>query len=259
MLKRVITAIVGIPILLYIVFAGDWVFAVAICALAILGVFEYSRMIKAKNLKFCPTIYAFPFVYVYLLYIGNSQLATQAIIGLVLFVLARQLMHYPQFDMMSLGASLAAGLYPTLLLGNLLLLRLEAGIGLTLHTMLCIMAYDTAAYFIGVKYGKRRPWPLISPKKSIEGSLGGFVGSLAVAFAATHFLSLSVWQALLIGIGTGIVGQAGDLAESALKRYAGLKDSGALLPGHGGVLDRFDSLMFAATFVYWLWLTTILR
>ena len=258
MLKRILTAVVGIPILLYIVYTGGGLFALAVLALAIVGIHEYSLMIEAKGISFCPIVYLYPVLYLYPLFAGRTELALQVTIGFVLVTLTRQLLFYPKFNMLSVGVSLTAGLYPTLLLGNLFLLRAEAGLGLTLVTIVGIMAYDSLAYFAGVRFGKRRPWPM-SPKKSVEGTIGGFVGSITVALLATRYMDLAVWQAVVVGIGIGVVGQIGDLAESALKRYAGVKDSGTLLPGHGGVLDRFDSLMFAASFVYWLWAATILR
>lgn len=259
MLSRILTAIIGIPILLYVVFTGGALFLATVCAFALIGIYEYSRMIQAKNIGFCPIVYAFPFLYMAPLYYNRPDLSLQMTVAFVLVVLARQLWRFPEFNMVSVGASLTAGIYPTLLLGNVYLLRVHAGLGLTLVTMLGIMAYDTMAYFIGVKFGKRRPWPLISPKKSVEGVLGGFTGSLTVAVIATQYVGIALWQSVVIGLGIGLMGQVGDLAESAVKRYAGVKDSGKLLPGHGGVLDRFDSLMFAASFVYWLWTAFILR
>jgi len=259
LLNRILTAVVGIPILLYLVFAGGAPFAFTILLFSVIGIFEYSRLIEAKGLRFCPVVYIFPVGYIAALSLGRKELALQVVIALVLYVLARQLLRFPEYNMMSVGVSLTAALYPTLLLGNVYLLRSEAGLGLTLVTMLAIMAYDTLAYFVGISLGRRRPWHNISPKKSIEGALGGFIGSIGLALAATRYIDLTLMQALIIGIGVGGLGQVGDLAESAIKRYAGVKDSGNLLPGHGGVLDRFDSLMYAGSFVYWLYLATILR
>ncbi len=111
---------------------------------------------------------------------------------------------------------------------------------------------DTAAYHAGVSWGKHKLFPRVSPSKTWEGAIAGFIVAIAVALTAQiFFLSyLSIGNALIIGLIVGIFGQAGDLAESLLKRDAGVKDSSSIIPGHGGILDRFDSLIFVSPLVY---------
>lgn len=116
-----------------------------------------------------------------------------------------------------------------------------------------IWASDIGAYYVGTAYGRRRLYEKISPKKSIEGLLGGAAASMAVALLCKFWLvgSLGWLEALLVGCALALVGTVGDLAESLLKRSIGVKDSGAIIPGHGGILDRLDSLMFAAPALYY--------
>ncbi len=122
-----------------------------------------------------------------------------------------------------------------------------------LFVLVVIWASDTVAYFVGRAIGKHPFAPHLSPKKTWEGSIAGFASSIAVAFAFTHFLSVPL--TLLLGAAAlgNIAGQAGDLLESAYKRSAGVKDSGSLLPGHGGVLDRIDALILAIPVVWYYW------
>jgi len=110
---------------------------------------------------------------------------------------------------------------------------------------------DTFAYFAGSFFGRRKLCPAISPKKTVEGFLGGLVGTTAVVAALGCALGFSVPLMALLGVLLALTATVGDLAESVIKRYAGVKDSGRLIPGHGGVLDRFDSVMFTAPFVYY--------
>jgi phosphatidate cytidylyltransferase len=107
---------------------------------------------------------------------------------------------------------------------------------------------DTAAYFVGLSFGKHKLFPRISPKKSWEGAIGGVVGSTAAFVGMSKLLLPGVPLNMAVGCGVviGIIGPIGDLAESLLKRDAVVKDSGGILPGHGGVFDRFDSMLFAA-------------
>jgi phosphatidate cytidylyltransferase len=114
--------------------------------------------------------------------------------------------------------------------------------------LIIVMSGDTAAYYAGRTLGKRKLYPKVSPNKTIEGSLGGLVGSLAGVFIArvTFFPQLSVADSIVLPLLLGMLGQLGDLFESMLKRSFGVKDSGTIVPGHGGILDRLDSILFAA-------------
>lgn len=145
-------------------------------------------------------------------------------------------------------------LYVPLLLGHLALLRaLPAGREWVFLVLLLVMASDTAAYFTGVSLGRRKLYPAISPNKSVEGAVGGLAGSVAGAFLARFwfFPALTAVDCLCLGLGLGVLAQLGDLFESMLKRSFGVKDSGTLIPGHGGILDRLDSLLFAFAPAYY--------
>lgn len=135
-------------------------------------------------------------------------------------------------------------------------MMLENGRILIWYVILGAFASDTFAYFIGCKFGKNKLCPTISPKKTVEGSLGGVLGVILSYVVLTTIgniyfnFNMNVVYWILIAIVASIVGQMGDLTASAIKRYCGIKDFGNLIPGHGGILDRFDSLMFVAPIVY---------
>lgn len=253
MLTRVLTGLVGLPIFLVALHEGALPMTVLTMVLAIIAVAEMQNLLRAKGIATSSLVYWFPILYLWAVHIGSVMLGLQLVVALCAGLLARQLITFPAFSLAEVGASLLAALYPSLLLGNLLLLRAEAGMMWAFAAVVGVWAYDSFAYLIGVQFGRLRPWRDISPKKSVEGALGGLIGSVLV-FAVVHgYLRLALFGAVSLGLLVGVVGQLGDLAESALKRYVGVKDSGTLLPGHGGVLDRFDSLMFSATAVYWVW------
>ncbi len=144
----------------------------------------------------------------------------------------------------------------------------QPGLAYVWASLFIIWATDVFAYYAGKRFGKTPLYPQVSPKKTVEGALGGFVASIIIAmlviFAADNYLFASqpfggaLWQAPLLGAVLSIGAQLGDLSESLLKRDAGLKDSGAMIPGHGGVLDRGDSLIFAgAISYYWVCLVVL--
>lgn len=134
-----------------------------------------------------------------------------------------------------------------------LLDQLETGHIFIWTVVLSAFGSDICAYFTGMLWGKRKLAPVLSPKKTVEGSIGGIIGAgiLCLIFGLI-FARAYLWQCLLIGIVGGAVSQAGDLTASAFKRKMGIKDYGKLIPGHGGIMDRFDSVIFVAPFVYYL-------
>ena len=167
-----------------------------------------------------------------------------------------------------LAATLAGVVYPTALLATLTAIRLDVAAGLpaaepvwaTLAVFLLVALADTAAYYTGRAVGTTPLAPSVSPKKTREGAAGGVVGAMAGAWALGAFAlpSVPLWAMLALGVVAGVVSPLGDLAESRMKRAAGVKDSGTLLPGHGGFLDRLDALLVAAPLAYVL-LTLALR
>lgn len=145
-------------------------------------------------------------------------------------------------------------LYPAGFLFHAPLLRNQPqGMEWVLFLLLITFATDTSAYFVGRAVGKRPLAPAISPSKTWEGAIGGIIGAVGVSIAASFALNLNVLliETIVLGMLIGIVGQFGDLAESRLKRIASIKDSGWLIPGHGGILDRLDSIVFNIILVYY--------
>jgi phosphatidate cytidylyltransferase len=131
----------------------------------------------------------------------------------------------------------------------------DIGLAVVILILFLIWATDSGAYFIGKNFGRHRPWPEISPKKTIEGFVGGLVAAFIVGFIfeAVYpvFESYLIMSAFIVV--TSIFGQLGDLVESALKRHYAVKDSGNILPGHGGILDRFDSLIFVMPLLHFFY------
>lgn len=145
-------------------------------------------------------------------------------------------------------------LYLPLLLSHLVLIRmLPDGVSWLFLIMVIVMVGDSAAYYVGSSIGKRRLYPAVSPKKSIEGSLGGLAGSIigALLSKVIYFPELSVVDCVATALLLGTLGQLGDLFESLIKRSCGVKDSGTIIPGHGGIMDRLDSIIFAAPAAYY--------
>lgn len=253
-LTRFATAAVGIPILLYFMFWGpDWAYqAVVLVAIARAG-HELMRM----TMQDAREAYAFGLLSTVQLAatliltdnpVWQSLSLMFVIVGGVLVPLARP---EPLDRAGTRLAWLIAGpLYVGGLLGSLGRIHAgEHGGGWVLLSMWIAWSSDTGAYFAGRLFGRHKLAPRVSPAKTVEGAIGGWLASLTGALAA-HFWfmpSLPLVNALALAAVANVFGQAGDLVESLVKRSTGVKDSGNILPGHGGMLDRVDALMFTAT------------
>ncbi len=218
--------------------------------LAALGFLEYARLARAIDAE-VPTVptlvatlaacagMALPWVYL-------PSLFGVVLVGLAVSLMTSGRHGAPLFH--GAAAAMLAPVYIGLPLGSLVAIHQLAGREGVVMLIATVVASDTFQYYAGRTFGRRPLAPTISPKKTIEGAIGGFVlAPLTLVVIAHYWLPrlppLGVWAA---GIGIVMAGIAGDLFESSLKRAAGVKDSGTLIPGHGGVLDRFDALIFAA-------------
>jgi len=190
--------------------------------------------------------------------LGDAQLILAGTTALVLLAFGWFLFRYGDLTTapQRVGTTIAGALYGGLLLSFLFLLkkRPEGPHGeWVLLAMTIAWLGDTFAYFTGRAFGKHKLYKAISPGKTVEGGLGGLLGSvLAVVIARYWYLSGFIvwWDCLVLGVGAGAVGQVGDLCESLVKRAYGFKDSGSIMPGHGGLLDRVDALLFVGPAVY---------
>ena len=208
------------------------------------------RIVEVWPAAFCGTLLIFiPFC-------GGERLALAGLSGL--FLTFALLFLFRIRDITAAAREIAyvvlGFLYiPFLLMHLVMLHRTTYGWQWLLVIMLIVMSNDSAAYYTGSAFGRHGLYPLVSPKKSIEGVLGGLGGSICGTLLAkfTFFPQLRLADALITAVVIGILGQTGDLFESLLKRSFGVKDSGSIIPGHGGVLDRMDSIIFAAPAMYY--------
>lgn len=224
--------------------------------LSVIGIAEFYRMALPERKLELPLAAVAGSALVLIPLAGNDKLLIPGIgllfIGFSLLFLFR--IRSIETAARDAAFALLAFLYIPFLLMHLVLLRQTPfGIQWLIVIMLIVMTNDSAAYYSGSAFGKHRLYQLVSPKKSIEGAIGGLLGSLVGTMLAkfTFFPQLTFTDAVVTAILVGMVGQAGDLFESLLKRSFGVKDSGTIIPGHGGVLDRLDSILFAAPITYY--------
>lgn len=265
-LLRILTGLVGIPVVVGLTYVGGVPFFALVALLALLAQLEMYHLLRAAGTApwVVPGMILGGLVLLQSIYPPASGLALALVVlGLAYSPFVRPAENGEQAPVagpLSMAATLFGVIYPTALLGTLIEIRNGAGawgddmdaFALTVATLILVWTTDTLAYFIGRAIGKRPFAPSISPKKTWAGTIGGAVSAIAVGvlLKLTLLASLAWIHVLAISLICGVLGQLGDLAESKMKRSAGVKDSGALLPGHGGMLDRFDSMILVAPAVY---------
>lgn len=259
MVARVVSAAVLVPLALaLVVYAPHWVFLSVVGVLGTFCLQEYDRLARGMGLAGAPwlTILAW---WAILIGLRGGWVPDVLLLGLAViavFVSAMWRRCPLQERARGFAGDLAGIAYVGLCLYPIVPVRFdfgeEAGLRWLIVLFATIWAGDTAAMLTGKSLGRTPFSPSLSPKKTTEGAIGGLLGGTAAAVAVQQLLfrELDLTQVLVVSVATGVSGQLGDLAESLLKRAAGLKDSSALIPGHGGILDRVDSLMFALPVLY---------
>lgn len=250
---RVLSAAIGVPILIAVVWYGGVALLALTTALMLLGVREMSSMFSRIDLQ-VPLILVIPGCLFLALtaYQYKVGYPAEIVVLLLMFYLVAMLVAYPRLSPLDVAVSFFSTIYVGLLLYIYLLSTLPNGWIWLIIMLICTWSNDTAAYFVGRRWGRRRLAPELSPGKTVEGSIGGLLVGLLAAWVVTlYYTQLPMELVLLLGLAIGVAGQAGDLVESAIKRQTGVKDAGNLIPGHGGILDRFDSILFTAPLVYY--------
>jgi len=257
--QRVITAAVGVPLIILVVWFGDPWFSLLIAAAALAGTFEFYHMAnlgKKEPLAYFGLLWALALVLSP--HYKSTNILPIAMTAAVVISLVWLLCRSPRERAFHNWAWIVAGvLYVGWMLSYWLNLRIiPCGKGLVYLAIFTTFANDTGAFFIGRKWGKHPLAPAISPGKTWEGAIGGVVCAIVAATAIFRIPILFspspfTWRIILLAFLISLFAQLGDLVESLLKRNMGVKESGKLLPGHGGVLDRFDSLIFVGAMVYY--------
>jgi phosphatidate cytidylyltransferase len=260
--RRLATALVALPAVLAAALLGPAWLALAIVVLALgVGLFEFYALLRARGIRPMRLVGALLAAALFLDVVAPGWLPVPfAPLGALLLLgvtLARGAEHE---SVSAAAATLLGAVYLGALGGTIAALRIlpspdEGGWRLVLLLGILVFA-DSFAFFVGHALGRRRLAPRVSPGKSVEGALGGLVGGVVGAFAVRQLglPELAPLHTAGLGVAVAAMGIVGDLDESLLKRWAGVKDSGTLFPGHGGMLDRIDSLLFGAPVLYYYFL-----
>lgn len=263
--------VLGIPAIIALVYLGKLYFAAFIAVASILAVTEFYRLTRVRNVV--PLVWTgwLASVVIALFYYRTDRgapfpLAWQEVLVIfVLLIAIIELFRNRENATVNFSVTVAGILYVPLLLGSLIGIRqidpedYTFGMKLTLALFFSVWLCDSAAYAFGKKWGKKKIFKRVSPHKTVTGTIAGIVIAVLgyVVMVSTGFLtpgysaqSLSVTDAVVLGLIVGVFGQAGDFVESLMKRDVGVKDAGTFLLGHGGVLDRFDSLIMASPLTY---------
>ncbi len=269
LLVRITVAVIGIPLLLAIAWQGGTLFLGFVILLIILGLLEFSKLARAQNISPPTFLLILCGILIGLGVFFKGELALILLLFASFLILSyweitrenllpeNLVRALKNLSFSWLGLFYVAGLFSFLILIRELPktanFDYRMGGKWIIFLYISIWTCDTFAYFVGRALGRHKLAGAISPRKTVEGAIAGVLGAILVAFIAqASFLSSFYFRELLpLALMVGIIGQIGDIVESLIKRAAGVKDSSKIIPGHGGVLDRFDSIIFVAPWVYY--------
>ncbi len=257
---RIISATVGIIYIILMLYIGGWFFRISVLLMALIAMYEFYRALSNRGYNPVKLMGYVALLGLYTLMItGNSKYVIPTIALTTIIAISLPII-FKSINIIDITITLFAIIYPGAMMLYLVPLGFsmqeDYGYFFLLLTFIVTWAADTFAYFSGIKFGKKKLCPTISPKKTVEGSLGGLLGSILAGiimgfiFNNNYNSSIPFIHFIMMGLIGGIFSQLGDLTASSIKRYCGVKDFGKLLPGHGGLLDRFDSMLFTVPLIY---------
>lgn len=257
--QRLISGIILILIALITGLTGGYLFYGTVLCISLIGLNELYRIEEIHNKLPGYLGYLFTNIYFIVIHSGITDHMMPLLLVFLIALMAAYVFSFPEYKSSQITVAFFGFFYVSVMMSYLLLTRmLPTGIFTLWLVFFSSWGSDTCAYCVGMLFGKRKMAPILSPKKSIEGAVGGVVGAALLgaiyAVAVNHFSSLEVSvlvYALICAIGS-LVAMVGDLAASAIKRNYEIKDYSRLIPGHGGILDRFDSVIFVAPVIYYL-------
>jgi len=255
-LKRVFTIIIGVPLIFIMLFWGNIPIFIVVLLLAGFGLIELFSMARKKGFEPHWVLgFILTFYFIFLTIYDFNDLKYDKNIIIVFIIILFTIIQLYKKDYQTVLSNISITIFGSIYLGYLssFILKIKIlpnGNYYLISLLLITWINDSAAYLIGSKFGKNKIFPRISPKKSIEGAIGGMVFSVISIFAFKNWLNLPFTQLIFFGLIISIIAQIGDFFESMIKRDSGVKDSGSIVPGHGGILDCFDSLLFTAPVFY---------
>ncbi len=258
MIKRIISAAVLIPIVVWLIFfAQPQLFAISILFVNFIAYMEWLNM-DSKRFNVIKSIYfAMNAVFIFMI-LFDMQLFVYTLFFLFIMNMVLGFYKTEKESILTNHYYFSGMIYVSLYAFLYFILIAESGKFILMTMLISIWAGDSFAYLCGRKIGKTKLSPKISPKKTIEGAVCGIIFGVVFGVASAYLFKLSLYEGFMIGFVSNIVGILGDLAESVIKRAFNKKDSSHIIPGHGGVMDRLDSLAFSAFFVYMMVLWKIL-
>ncbi len=257
---RLVSGIILVVLAMVVVYAGSDVMLAVLALVSLVGIYELNRVFKTEKCLLGIFSYVSTICYFIQLRFGFLVEPQLCFTAYMLFLLAIYVFTFPKFNTAQIVETFFGFFYVSVMLSYIYRLRImDNGACLVLLIVICSWGCDTCAYAVGMLFGKHKMSPLLSPKKSIEGAIGGVVGSalltILFGYLFAERLDLSLIKIVFLTIFcalAALVSMVGDLAASAIKRNYNIKDYGDIIPGHGGILDRFDSVIITAPIVYYL-------
>ncbi len=252
MIKRIISGFIGIPILIFIVMHNGLLLNISVLIVSVIGLSEFYSAFKKIDIF---PINSVGYLATILLFVLHYILGLK-IISFIFFIVTVVLLLISLFNskktIIEISITLLGFIYISFFLFHIVLISNFENNFIIWYIFIIAWSTDTFAYFSGYFFGSKKLFPEVSPKKTIEGGIGGIMGSILISIIFSSIFSPSLLKhSIFLGFLGSILSQLGDLIASKIKRYVGIKDYGNIIPGHGGILDRFDSIIITSPIVYY--------